>query len=189
MIRHDLYSIGETRYGILNTPLKPEIMIPIKFLIHDVKHDDTNPLYLVEIKNFYDHFYFIKKHYVNMPVRISLKNTNKKNYLKEYKSEFKNNKDILKKIHDNKYYIVIESIYCFFSKPEMLNALNDLTDFYIMSEIKKLKYLITKPSYKGKFKMSLPSDYYKSLNRFFDGCKHKDQKMIDKFLEKLKFDQ
>ena len=54
MIKHRLFVKGENAYTLLISHSHPNILIPVKVVIKDVKYDEVNPEYLVKIIKFYD---------------------------------------------------------------------------------------------------------------------------------------
>ena len=57
MIKHKLFSKGEQVQALISTTQQPNVLIPVRATIYDVKFDDTNPQYQIRIKKFYDkHF-------------------------------------------------------------------------------------------------------------------------------------
>ena len=61
MIKHKLFSKGEQVQALISTTQQPNVLIPVRATIYDVKFDDTNPQYQIRIKKFYDNAYFLKK--------------------------------------------------------------------------------------------------------------------------------
>jgi len=62
MINHRLFVKGEEIYVLLTSYSHPNILIPIKAVVKDVKYDDVNPQYIVKAIKFYDNIFFLKKY-------------------------------------------------------------------------------------------------------------------------------
>ena len=62
MINHRIFAKGEITHALLSSNSNPNILIPIKAVIKDVKYDDINPQYLIKVTKFYDTISFLKKY-------------------------------------------------------------------------------------------------------------------------------
>ena len=60
MIKHKIFTKGEYVQALISTTQNPNVLIPIRGLIYDVKFDDVNPRYQLRIKKFYDNIVFLK---------------------------------------------------------------------------------------------------------------------------------
>ena len=61
MIKHKLFSKGDQIHALISTTQQPNLLIPVRATIYDVKFDDVNPQYQIRVKKFYDPIYFLKK--------------------------------------------------------------------------------------------------------------------------------
>ena len=61
MIKHQLFSKGDQIHALISTTQQPNLLIPVRATIYDVKFDDVNPQYQIRVKKFYDQVYFLKK--------------------------------------------------------------------------------------------------------------------------------
>ena len=59
MIRHRLFSKGETVYALLSNFRHPNILFPVQAVIYDVKFDGDMPQYMLKINKFYDDISFL----------------------------------------------------------------------------------------------------------------------------------
>ena len=60
MIKARLFVKGETIYALLSSYSHPNILIPVKAIVKDVKYDEINPVYLIKVVKFYDNILFLK---------------------------------------------------------------------------------------------------------------------------------
>ena len=60
MIKHKIFTKGEYVQALISTTQNPNVLIPVRGLIYDVKFDDVNPRYQIRIKKFYDNIVFLK---------------------------------------------------------------------------------------------------------------------------------
>ena len=54
MINHRIFAKGEITHALLSSNSNPNILIPIKAVIKDVKYNEINPQYLIKVTKFYD---------------------------------------------------------------------------------------------------------------------------------------
>ena len=66
MINHRLFVKGEEIYALLTSHSHPNVLIPVKAVVKDVKYDDVNPLYQIKAVKFYDDIRFLKKYLFDM---------------------------------------------------------------------------------------------------------------------------
>jgi hypothetical protein len=64
MIKHKIFTKGEYVQALISTTQSPNVLIPVRALIYDVKFDDINPQYQIRIKKFYDPINFLKRNYL-----------------------------------------------------------------------------------------------------------------------------
>ena len=61
MIKHQLFTKGDTVHALISTTQNPNILFPVRAIIYDVKFNDINPQYQIRIKNLYDNIYYLKQ--------------------------------------------------------------------------------------------------------------------------------
>ena len=64
MIKHKLIDKGSVAHALISSVHEPNILMPVKVTIKDIKFDEYNPLYLVKIVKFYDNINFLKKYFI-----------------------------------------------------------------------------------------------------------------------------
>jgi hypothetical protein len=114
MIKHRLFAKGEQIQALISTTQQPNLLIPVRATIYDVKFDDVNPQYQIRIKKFYDNAYFLKKNlfggrfiknFEGKDTKINLKRTN-----------YNTVKDIEDNIFNGEkwknYLITVDSVFC-----------------------------------------------------------------------------
>ncbi len=62
MIKHKIFTKGEYVQALISTTQNPNVLIPVRALIYDVKFDEVNPRYQIRIKKFYDNIVFLKSY-------------------------------------------------------------------------------------------------------------------------------
>ena len=140
MIKHKVFNKGEYVQALISTTQQPNILIPVRGMIYDVKFDDVNPQYQIRIKKFYDTMYFLKKNmfggrfirdFEGGETRINAKRTN-----------YKNTDDLVQNLFDGsnweKYLIVVDSVFCTKTLDEQRTLFNNLQSFMIEQKIKEI---------------------------------------------------
>ena len=54
MIKHRLFSKGDQIHALISTTQQPNLLIPVRATIYDVKFDDVNPQYQIRVKKLID---------------------------------------------------------------------------------------------------------------------------------------
>jgi len=165
MIKHKLIDKGSIAHAIISSINEPNIFIPVKVVIKDIKYDEHNPLYLVKIIKFYDNIHFLKKHFMNSrfiksfgakprTYDINTSNITTTEALQNYLDA-----------EDKRFYVVIDSIHTTRYKNEMLDLYTKLQDFLICRNLQEFRDLSTRAPYKGFLKFDSNSEYYIRLKR------------------------
>lgn len=167
MVRHQLFTKGETIYALLSNFRHPNILFPVRCIIYDVKFDTVMPQYQVKIQNFYDDSAFLKRYFFGLTfkgdfndrqVKINLKRT-KYNTVEEIEKHFSEKWE--------SYLIVVDSIYCTKIKTELLSLFNSLQDFFTEKTIKELYEITNRGFYsKGQYYYHTRGEFEASLKKF-----------------------
>ena len=64
MIKHKIFTKGELIQALISTTQAPNVLIPVRAMIHDVKFNDVNPQYQIKIRKFYDQINFLKRYLI-----------------------------------------------------------------------------------------------------------------------------
>lgn len=184
MIKHKIFSKGEYVQALISTTQQPNIVIPVRGLIYDVKFDDINPQYQIRVKKFYDTMYFLKQNlfggrfirdFEGGETRINAKRTN-----------YKNTEDLVDGLFDGdnwkKYLIVVDSVFCTKTLSEQMELFNNLQSFMIESKIKEIYELSTRYPYrkaKGEFAYDSKGEFVTALKKFLGDRVPQDKEWLD----------
>jgi hypothetical protein len=167
MIKHKIFHKGEIIHCLLSSFNHPNILLPAKGIIKDIKWDLDNPIYLIKVKYFYDSFSFLKEYFFDMNFAITFDRNTKKFPLN--REDFKSVKDIEKRLNESdetKFYMVIESVMCVKTKADLKNLFINIQTYLISKKLKELKDLQTRSFYKGTFKLNSGVEFNKRLFKF-----------------------
>lgn len=184
MIKHRIFSKGEYVQALISTTQQPNIIIPVRGLIYDVKFDDINPQYQIRVKKFYDAMYFLKQNlfggrfirdFEGGETRINAKRTN-----------YKNTEELVEGLFDGdnwkKYLIVVDSVFCTKTLDEQMVLFNNLQSFMIESKIKEIYELSTRYPYrkaKGEFAYESKGEFVTALKKFLGDRIPQDKEWLD----------
>lgn len=184
MIKHKIFSKGEYVQALISTTQQPNVLIPVRGLIYDVKFDDFNPQYQIRIKKFYDNMYFLKQNlfggrfirdFEGADTRINAKRTNYKN-VEQLENELLNGENW------KKYLIVVDSVFCVKTLGEQQDLFNNLQTFLIESKIKEIFELSNRYPYrkwKGEFAYDSKGEFEASLKKFLGERLPKDERWLE----------
>ena len=167
MISHRLFVKGETIYVLLTSYSHPNVLIPIKAVVKDVKYDDVNPQYLVKATKFYDNILFLKKYLCDMSFSNKF-DKRARNFPLQAK-HFKNRDDLVKSLSDkneSSYYFVVDSIMTKKWKGEMVVLFNKVTNHLIEKRFKENREMMTRPFYSGTYRLTGDAEYNARLKKF-----------------------
>ncbi len=177
MIKHKLFSKGEQVQALISTTQQPNILIPVRATIYDVKFDDVNPQYQIRVKKFYDNVYFLKK---NIFGGRFIKNfEGKDTKLNVKRAGYSTVKDIEDNLFNGEkwknYLIVVDSVFCTKTRAEQVELFNNIQTFQIQTCIKELYELTNRTSYsKGEFFYNSQGEFVASLKKFLGDRYPKD---------------
>ena len=169
MIKHKLFSKGEQVQALISTTQQPNVLIPVRATIYDVKFDDTNPQYQIRIKKFYDNAYFLKK---NIFGGRFIKNFEGKDTKINVKRA---GYSTVKEIEDNlfngdkwkNYLITVDSVFCTKTLSEQIKLFNNIQTFQIEMCMKELYELSNRATYSsGEFFYNSQGEFVASLKKF-----------------------
>lgn len=185
MINHKLFTKGSKIHALISTTQKPNILIPVRAIIYDVKFDDINPQYQVKIIKFYDQIYFLKqylfdgrfiKNFEGHDTKINLK---REHYSKVKKVE----DEVFNGKNWEKYKIVVDSVFCTRTRAEQEELFNKLQSFHIELKLKELYELTNRSVYsKGQYYFHTKGEYIKSLEKFLGYRYPKEEGWVDDLL-------
>jgi len=184
MIKHKLFAKGEYVQALISTTQQPNVLIPVRGIIYDVKFDDINPQYQIRVKKFYDSIYFIKQNifggrffhdFEGHDTRINAKRTN-----------YKNTEQLVEELFDGdnwkKYLIVVDSVFCVKTFEEQQILFNNLQSFMIEQKIKEIYEMSTRLPYQrasGDFAYESKGEFITALKKFLGDRIPPDEEWID----------
>lgn len=167
MIKHRLFVKGEIIYVLLSSYSNPNILIPIKAVVKDVRYDDVNPQYLVKAIKFYDNINFLNRYLFDMSFSNKF---NKRARKFQSNRKFKNKEDLLEMISDkNKeesFYFVVDSIMTKKLRGELAILFNKVTNHLIEKKIRETRELMSRTFYSGKYNMTGEAEFNARLKKF-----------------------
>lgn len=184
MIKHKIFSKGEYIQALISTTQQPNVLIPVRAIIYDVKFDDINPQYQIRIKKFYDSMYFLKQNlfggrlirdFEGRETRINAKRTN-----------YKNTEELVTELIDGpnwkKYLVIVDSVFCTRTLGEQQELFNNLQTFMIEQKIKEIYDMSTRYPYrksKGEFAFESKGEFITALKKFLGDRIPSDEEWID----------
>ena len=159
------YKIGRIVYCILVSSSHPNILIPVRGIVKEVKWDRQNPSYLIKIVGFYDTFYYIKKNFFDMTF---FRDIDKKIRASRIKDEnFKSLEEIIArfdKIDESRFYVHVDSVMITPTKKNLEDLFADVIFFLISRWFSEIKTNATRPLYKGCFKLGSQKEFNRLLS-------------------------
>lgn len=187
MIVHKLFPKGEQVYALLSSNVNPNILIPVKGIVKEVKFDDINPQYLIKIINFYDTIKYIKKYFFDIRFKNSL-DRKQPRVLNLNRTEFKDVSELLERMNqpdEKKFYIVVDSIMCTRFKNEMMDLFNKIQDHLIEVRMREIREMTTRGFYKGRYSIDSYGNFNIRLRRFIGDKVENVGIEWDKFIKML----
>jgi hypothetical protein len=186
MIKHELIKKGGIGHALITSSTYPNILIPVKVVIKDVKFDENNPQYLVKIIKFYDNTHFIKTYFMNMPFKNKL---DRRSRIIEFDSEFKpkTTEEIINHmaIKEHKYFVVVDSISCTRFKNDMQEMYNKIQTYLIERDIDSIKDRCTRAYYSGSYSMPTKNEFFARLKRMVVDLVSKTDKEWNEYINRF----
>jgi len=187
MIKHRLFVKGENAYTLLISHSHPNILIPVKVVIKDVKYDEVNPEYLVKIIKFYDSADFLRMHFSKMSYVQKFNHKPRRLKFRE-DNPLKSHEDFFREINGPKeknFMIVIDSIMTVPNREDMFNLFNKVEDHVIEKTLRILMQHVTRTSYRSKYRIPTYGEFFIRLRRFIGDKIATDDKQWFDYTEKL----
>jgi hypothetical protein len=186
MKKHRIFNKGEQIHCFLTSYSDSNVFIPIKALVMDTQWDPVNPKYLVKILKFYDSFDFLKRHFFDLNFFFEFEKRAHNIPLKS--SDFKKITDLeirLNQTDEKRFYVVVESVMAVKQKLDLQQLFNDIQFFLICRKLSEAKELMTRPFYKGSFRLDSQSEFnIRMKNAFSDKFKN-GEISIDRLFDSL----
>ena len=185
MITHRLFNIGDIIYCLLSSAKEPNILLPMKGIIIDIQWHEYNPRYLIKFIKFYDTYRFIKKYFYNMSF------TNKfEDHTREItfnKKDFKWMSEFNAYLVEKKWQVVVDSVMCVKSKPQLKKLFNKVQYALISQLIKDLRHLSTRLFYTGFLKIASQKEFDIRLKDFIgDKFENNNEVSFDVYIDWIK---
>ena len=185
MINHRIFAKGEITHALLSSNSNPNILIPVKAVIKDVKYDDINPQYLIKVTKFYDTISFLKKYLFNMAFENKIGRRSRK--LKLEAESIETVDDLIEVFNSEdeiKFYFVVDSIMCVKLKAEMIDLFSRIQDHLIERGLRESREKMIRTFYRGKYKLDSVNEFNVRLKRFLSD-KFRSGDDFQKFTKKL----
>lgn len=186
MIKHRLFVKGQEVYTLLISYSHPNILIPVKCIIKDVRLDEINPEYRVDIIKFFDSPDFLRMNFSKMSFVQTFGDRPRKLKFRE-DNPLLTHEDFFRDIREreHRFTFIVDSVMTFAYRKEMLDVFNKIEDHVIEKYIRSLKRHITRTHYTGKYKIPTYNEFHLRLRKFIgDKITDDDRSWID-YSEKL----
>lgn len=185
MIKHKIFSKGDHIHALISTSQQPNVLIPVRCIVYDVRFDDINPQYQIKIIRFYDNIYFLKKNLFGGRFIRNFNGTETKINLT--RGNYNRVEDLENKIFsgDNweKYLIVVDSVFCTRTRAEQVKLFNNLQTFMIQMKLREIFELANRSVYsKGELFFQTKGQYEKALKKFLGDKYPKEDRWIEDLL-------
>tara|TARA_B100001287_G_scaffold273095_1_gene275916 strand:+ start:247 stop:840 length:594 start_codon:yes stop_codon:yes gene_type:complete len=182
MIRHKLFSKGESIHALISTTTHPNILFSVRGIIYDIKFDEYNPQYQIKIDKMYEDVAFVKKYLIKGRT-IKDFNGGDTRY-KLVRSGINTIDEFVEKTYngDNweKYLVVVDSVYCCKTRKEQLDFFNNIQTFLIEKNLKEIYEMVNRNQYsKGEFYFHTKVEFINALKKFLGERAPKDSKWYD----------
>jgi hypothetical protein len=188
MINNKLTPKGEHLYALISTTQRPNVLIPVRAMVYDIKYDDVNPQYQIRIKKFYDKVYFLKKNMFGGRFMRDFEGSETRINLSRLK--YQNSTQLVDEIFNGanwqKYLIVVDSVFCAKTIDELSVLFNNLQDFMFEMRLQELYEISTRrlyQKYDGTFSFPSRDAYKTALQKFLQGRMPEDAEWINKLLK------
>lgn len=168
MIKHKLIDKGSVAHALLSSVHEPNVLIPVKVTIKDIKFDEYNPMYLVKIVKFYDNINVLKKYFIGNSFANNFQKKPRPFWIPKDINTVQKLENYLEKEGD-RFYVVVDSIHTVRYKNELEDTFNKIQDFLIQRNISEFKELSTRNFYSGKFRFSTQIEFFANLRKMLIG--------------------
>jgi len=183
MIRHKLFSKGETINVLISNNRYNNIVFPVKAIIHDVEFNDKMPRYQVRILKFYDDIDFLKRYMFDMKFDKTFEGG--VTTFRVSRQKIANVKEFQNYI-DSKwetFMIVVDSVMCTRTYAEIMELYNNIQDFLVEKTIRDLYELTNRSTYsKGKYHYESKGVFEAHIKKFLGERAGKEKNYFEKLL-------
>ena len=184
MIKHKLINKGSIAHALISPTNDPNILLPVKVIIKDIKFDEYNPLYLVKVIKFYDNIYLLKKYFSNNKFVNGFGKKARNFWISDDLKTVQELENLIAK-EDNRFYIVVDSIHTTRYKSDLEDMFNRIQDFLIMRNLSEIKEFSTRTFYTGKLSFDSHTEFFSRLKRMLIDKITDLQQSWDEFTKRL----
>lgn len=170
MQKQKIFSKGQWIHAMVTTTQYPNILIPVKGKVHDVKFDGINPLYQIKVHRFYDNIVFLRMYLFGNHVQTDFNGGTTR--FKITPSAHKTVDELIQNVFNGenwqRHLIVVDGIFCSSSEERQRELFAKLQDFLIQEKLKEIYELGTRAYYQrlGRFNWQSLGEYRASLKKF-----------------------
>jgi hypothetical protein len=175
---------GESIHCLISSYTNPNVFIPVRGIIKDVKWDSVNPLYRIKIVKFYENITFLKKHLFEMNFYHDFDKRTRPFRLK--REDFSTVVEVEKRLSEqdeDRFYIVVDGVMAVKTKADLQSLFNKVQYFIIARNFKQIKEFSTRSFYRGEFKFDGEGEFKVRLSNFLRDKYPSDD--LDSFLKSI----
>ena len=184
MIKHKLINKGSLAHSLISPVNDPNILIPVKVVIKDVKFDEYNPYYLVKVVKFYDNIYFLKNYFMNNKFSNGFNKKPRTFWISNDVKTVQELENYLNK-ENKRFYIVVDSIHTTRYKNDLESMFNKIQDFLILRNLKELKEFSTRNFYTGNYRFNTQAEFFIRLKQMLIDKITEAKQTWDQFIKSL----
>jgi hypothetical protein len=187
MVNHKLFVKGEKVYSLLISHSHPNVLIPVKGIVKDVKYDEVNPEYLIKIIKFYDSSDYLRMHFSKMSYVQTFESKPRRLKWSE-DNPLKSHEDFFKDMNgpkERKFMIVVDSIMTLQYKQDMFNLFEKIENHIIEKTLRTLMQHTSRTAYKGTYRIPTYGEFFLRLRKFIGDKVATDDKSWLDYTEKL----
>lgn len=172
MIHHKLFAKGEYCHALVSSTANPNVLIPVRGLIYEVKMDEHNPRYQLKIVKFYDDINFLKRYLFSFKFQKDFKDKDAWFRLKRSDFTTVTQLEAFISFEDNwkKFTVVADSVMCVRTEAEIIELFNTVQGFLIEKAIKEMFEASTRTFYrKGQYFFETVEDFELAVKRMLQG--------------------
>jgi len=147
------YNIGTECYALVTSPNEPEFLLPVKVVLLEKYTQGDRTTYKVKIREIFENdINFLKEHFINVKVSMSLKTANLTTLLRKSEVESVNSmSELIQKLNNKAFYL--EDNYIVPDKMGLIDLYNKFVKYIINYHFRKLyqltsrSFLVNQPIY------------------------------------------
>jgi len=177
MITSDILNKRSICHGFISSTVKPDVLIPFKGIIEDVKFDENIPKYLVKIIKFYDNIYFLKEflgqglyqqRFEGKPKAINIP------------SKIKTTTELESWIVDSRF--CVDSNFVVRNKVEMVEIFTKLQEYLLAKSFREIQHFSVRPLLESPLRIESKFELKQRIKRML-GDKFDKVEDLDAFLD------